>query len=78
MKMTTVALLMEKKQVSKVQDFLSLSNRSLQKKSSDSGYENGEGSKAVKRLRRFCFSYLMQFYLPLSRDIDKDEQFLFR
>ena len=77
MKMTTVALLMEKKQVSKVQDFLSLSNRSL-KKSSDSGYENGEGSKAVKRLRRFCFSYLMQFYLPLRRDIDKDEQFLFR
>ena len=31
MKMTTVALLMEKKQVSKVQDFLSLSTRSLQK-----------------------------------------------
>ena len=31
MKMTTVALLMEKKQVSKVKDFLSLSNRSLQK-----------------------------------------------
>ena len=42
------------------------------KTSSGSGYEKGEGSKAVKRLRRFCFSYLTQFYLPLSRDIDKD------
>ena len=31
MKMTTVTLLMEKKQDSKVQDFLSLSTRSLQK-----------------------------------------------
>ena len=72
MKMTTVALLMEKKQVSKVQDFLSLSTRSLQKSRVTLGTRMEKAPKPSNVWGVFVSVYLMEFYLPLSRDIDKD------